>query len=226
MANTERDDPIQARNVYTTIALLDLAAAAGVRIFVGAGSQAEYGPYPRPIREDDATHPTSLYGHAKLAAGNMAALLADRHKIRFAWLRIFSAYGLKDNTRWLIPTLIRSLKAGMPMQLTACEQRWGFIHSRDIASAFRVAIENDRASGFFNVGASNAQKLREVVLWLRDQIAPGAPLGFGEIPYRSDQAMVLVSDTSRLIELGWEPKVALSDGLMEMIIHNASSELT
>lgn len=217
--NTDRNRPIQARNVSDTVAFVDLAAAAGVRAFVGAGSQAEYGPYPRAIREDDVPRPTTLYGHAKLATGNMAGRIAEEHGLRFAWMRIFSAYGPKDSPRWIIPSLIRSLKSGERMALTACEQRWGFIHARDLASAFRIVIESEGASGIFNAGSPDAPPLRDTVLLLRDRVAPGAPLGFGEIPYRPDQVMVLQADVSRLVALGWAPSTPLADGLDEMIAY-------
>src|ERR1700742_2361956 len=42
VGNTERNSTVQARNVPDALDLVDMAAAAGARIFVGAGSQAEY----------------------------------------------------------------------------------------------------------------------------------------------------------------------------------------
>ena len=56
----------------------------------------------RAIRETDVPNPSTLYGRAKLAAGAMAGQLCAECGVRFAWLRIFSAYGPKDAPNWLI----------------------------------------------------------------------------------------------------------------------------
>lgn len=217
VGNTDRNSPVQARNVPDTVELAALAAEGGARVFVGAGSQAEYGPHPRIIREDDAARPTTLYGKAKLAAGSMAGQLAAERGIRFAWLRIFSTYGPKDADAWLIPSMIRTLKSGQRMALTGCEQLWSFLHARDAAAGFRLALTDPGANGVYNLGAPEAPPLRETVTTLRDLVDPGAELGFGEVPYRPDQVMVLQPDMSRLMGHGWRPQVALADGLRETV---------
>lgn len=217
VAGSDRNSPVQAANVAETVRLAELAAGAGAKIFIGAGSQAEYGPYDRAIREDDVARPTTLYGMAKLAAGSMAMRLAEERGLRAAWLRIFSTYGPKDADTWLIPSMIRNLRSGQHMALTACEQRWGFLHARDAAAAFRLAITHDSASGIFNVGSPEAPPLRETVMRLRDLVDPGAALGFGELAYRPDQVMILAADVSHMLALGWKPEVSLDEGLRETV---------
>lgn len=217
VGGADRNSPVQATNVSDTVRLVELAADAGAKVFVGAGSQAEYGPYDRAIREDDVTRPTTLYGMAKLAAGSMAQRLCEERGLRAAWLRIFSTYGPKDADYWLIPSMIRNLRSGKPMALTGCEQRWGFLHARDAAAAFRLAITSAAASGVFNVGSPDAPPLRNTVMRLRDVIDPGAVLGFGELAYRPDQVMVLAADVSRISALGWQPELSLDEGLRETV---------
>ncbi|WP_027576391.1 NAD(P)-dependent oxidoreductase [Bradyrhizobium sp. WSM1743] len=217
VAGSDRNSPVQAANVAETVKLVELAAEAGARTFVGAGSQAEYGPYDRAIREDDPARPTTLYGMAKLAAGSMALRLCEERGLRGAWLRIFSTYGPKDADYWLIPSFIRNLRSEQHMALTACEQRWGFLHARDAAAAFRLASTQVDARGVFNVGSPEAPPLRETVTRLRDLVDPGAVLGFGELAYRPDQVMILAADVSRMLALGWKPEVPLDEGLRETV---------
>src|SRR5262245_55853820 len=57
VGNSERNSKDQARNIVDTVELADLAGDAGATIFVGAGSQAEYGPYDRAIAENDVPRP-------------------------------------------------------------------------------------------------------------------------------------------------------------------------
>jgi UDP-glucose 4-epimerase len=216
VGNSERNSKDQVRNIADAVELADLAADAGATIFVGAGSQAEYGPYDRVIAESDAPRPTTFYGIAKLASGLMVERRCAERKLRFAWLRIFSTYGPKDGESWLIPSLIRTLRANEHMALTACEQRWGFLHARDAAAAVRLVLASPAAQGIYNLGAPDAPQLRDTVMRLRDLIGAGE-LGFGEVPYRPDQVMVLAADVTRLQALGWRPAIGLDQGLRETI---------
>jgi nucleoside-diphosphate-sugar epimerase len=223
VGNSDRNNKDQARNIVDIVELIDLAADAGATIFVGAGSQAEYGPYDRAIVETDPPKPTTLYGIAKLASCWMAERRCAERKLRFAWLRIFSVYGPKDNDAWLIPSLIRTLRANGHMALTACEQRWGFLHARDAAAATRLVLASPAAEGVYNLGSPEAPPLRETVTRLRDLIGTG-DLGFGEVPYRPDQVMVLAADVKRLEALGWRPAVALERGLRETVAWSRTAD--
>ena len=216
VGNSERNSSDQARNIVDAVELADLAADAGATVFVGAGSQAEYGPYDRAISESDVPRPTTLYGIAKLASGLMTERRCAARMLRFVWLRIFSTYGPKDGESWLIPSLIRTLCADGHMALTACEQRWGFLHARDAAAAVRLVLASSSAQGIYNLGSPDAPQLRETVTRLRDLIGAGE-LGFGEVPYRPDQVMVLAADVARLVALGWRPNVDLDQGLRETL---------
>jgi nucleoside-diphosphate-sugar epimerase len=216
VANTDRNAPLQAENIVDTLNLLADAADHGVRAFVAAGSQAEYGPYNRAISEDDEAKPTTLYGMAKLATYQMGTKLASELGLRFAWLRVFSTYGPGDNDCWLLPQVVRTLKSGKRMSLTGCEQQWGFLHARDAAEAFRIALESNRAAGIFNVGSADAPSLRDTLETLRQLINSEAELGIGDIPYRPDQVMILKAEIDKLRTLGWSPSVELRDGLEEL----------
>lgn len=217
VAGADRNNPLQARNVTDAAEFASACAEEGVTVFVGAGSQAEYGPYPRAISEDDPAHPTTLYGQSKLAAMKAIWKMAAANGQRMVWLRVFSTYGPKDAEHWLIPSLIRTLQSGRRMPLTRCEQLWGFLHARDAASAFRLALEQPAARGILNLGSPEAPPLQQTVLALRDIVNPSAELGFGDIPYRDDQVMILKADVARLAGLGWHPRIDLLTGLRETV---------
>ncbi|MDE5443686.1 NAD-dependent epimerase/dehydratase family protein [Bradyrhizobium sp. CSA207] len=223
VGNSERNSGDQARNIVDAVELAGLAADAGATIFVGAGSQAEYGPYDRAIAESDAPRPTTLYGIAKLASGLMIERRCAERTLRFVWLRIFSTYGPKDGEAWLIPSLIRTLRANGHMALTACEQRWGFLHARDAAAAVGLVLASPAAQGTYNLGSPDAPQLRDTVRRLRELIGAGE-LGFGEVPYRPDQVMVLAANMARLEALGWRPMVGLDQGLRETLAWHEAAE--
>lgn len=61
-----RDDAeVQTRNIQYTQDAVQLAHRCGCTVFVGAGSQAEYGIVPGVITEETPCNPFSAYGKAK-----------------------------------------------------------------------------------------------------------------------------------------------------------------
>jgi nucleoside-diphosphate-sugar epimerase len=218
VASKNRNDPAQTENVASTVALVQLAASLGARHFIGLGSQGEYGPHAEPIDESAPARPTTLYGVAKLSAGLFAAHLCREAGLRFAWLRLFSAYGEANDTDWMIPYLILKLLDGERPSLTEGTQAWDFIHVDDVTRAIEAVLETPAATGVFNLASGHAVPLRRVVEQIRDSIDPSLPLGFGEVPFRPDQVMRLEAVVDRLRgATGWEPRVDLDEGVRRTI---------
>ena len=138
--------------------------------------------------------------------------------VRWAWVRIFSLYGPRDNPEYIIPSLVEKLLRREKPSLTAGEQLWDYLYVRDAAEAIVDVGQNPNAEGVFNLGSGRAQTIRQTVEQLRDLIDPSLPLGLAEVPYRPDQVMHLQADISRLqAATGWTPRTALADGLAQTI---------
>jgi UDP-glucose 4-epimerase len=218
VGNQYRNDLSQINNIQSTLNLIKKSKEFGCQKFIGLGSQAEYGPKKEAITEESPTTPTTLYGETKLACGKISAKVADSIDLEFAWLRLFSSYGPKDDPQWMIPYVILQLNQGISPNLTAGEQRWDYLYITDVAEAlWKVSISPD-ATGFFNLGSGQAPSLKTTIEKIRNKIDPNIPLKFGEIAYRPDQVMHLQADISRLQKLAyWNPVINLDDGLQQTI---------
>lgn len=223
---SDRNHPLQLENVSAAVALYKLASRLGCSRIVGMGSQAEYGPHEGRISEDTPPRPTTLYGAAKLATCILLERASAIGGQTFAWLRLFSSYGPDDDPDWMIPYLVSTLLAGSRPSLTAAEQLWDYIHVEDAAAAV-VAMADADACGVFNLGSGTARPLREIVTAVRDAIDPSLPLGFGEVPYRTDQVMHLEADISALQRAtGWAPVIDLAVGLRGLVDYHRQKMLT
>jgi len=206
-----------SENVPWSLGIADAARELGCSVLLGFGSQAEYGPQNRVLNEDALPAPMTLYGATKLAVYRATDAVLESSGVRFLWLRVFSSYGPGDHMT-VLPYVIRALLAGQRPALTPCEQRWDFVHVDDVAEAAIAALETESARGVFNVGSGEAPVLRDVLEWLRDQIDPTLPLGFGERPYAPRQIMLLQADIGRIVAaVGWKPRRLLNGGLQELI---------
>lgn len=213
VTNEHRNDPAQTENVTLTAGIADL----GCKHFIGLGSQAEYGPLNKKIRETDKGQPTTAYGRSKFAAHIVTRNMYDERDLDWSWLCVFSTYGPREDPSWMIPYVIRELLAGKTPALTACEQRWDYLFGPDAADAIWSVIKA-KATGLFNLGSGRAESLRKIVETLRDEIDPALPVAFGRIPYRPDQVMHLEADISKLTKAtGWTPATSLEEGLKQTV---------
>lgn len=206
------------KNITYIQNLFTLAEQAGIKSIIGLGSQAEYGPRNAVLDEQALTQPTTLYGVAKLSAYYLLRALCARQQIRFAWLRLFSSYGPKDNTTWFIPYLILELLQGRVPQLTKGEQRWDYVYVEDVVSAIMRIAAHPTAAGIFNVGSGEANTVKQLAETIRDLLNPSIELALGAVPYRPDQVMHLQADINRLQQtVDWQPQVSLTQGIEKTV---------
>ena len=91
VGNVHRNDAaLQLGNVQFACELASVCADCGVQHFIGAGSQAEYGPKRSLITESECPAPTTLYGAAKLSTCVLTQRICELAGVGHAWLRIFS----------------------------------------------------------------------------------------------------------------------------------------
>lgn len=218
-ANESRNDvDLQMKNIQYTIEAVRAARRIGCKVFIGAGSQAEYGRAEGKLKSETPTFPENAYGMAKLCAGQMSRVECNKLGIDHIWCRILSVYGPYINRVAMIPGLISKLLQGEKPALTSGEQLWDFLYSEDAADAlYRMAVYGVSES-VYPLGDGYARPLREYIEIIRDKINKDLPLGFGEIPYSEKQIMHLEADISLLKEhTGFVPKVSFEEGITKTI---------
>lgn len=199
--------------VADSMALLELARAAGCRRFVGAGTCAEYDwSYERLVENVTPCLPRTLYGAAKLAVCTVGERFAP---LSFAWARYGFLFGSRDGR--LISSAIEALSAGRDFPCSSGEQVRDFIHVDDAAAA-TVALVLSDVTGPINIGSGEPTSVRAVVESIA-QLAGGTgrPL-FGAVAARPDEPRALVLDLARLTtEVGWRPAHTLRERIASMV---------
>lgn len=209
----------QEKNIGCALEALTAAKALHCSKFIGAGSQAEYGPLDLScIAPASPTDPVEAYGVAKLAAGKLVRMQAKLWGMDCLWVRIFSVYGKFDFPCTLISSTIQKLSCGERPALTKGVQRWDYLYDYDAGNAFRLIGEKAVGNKVYCLGSGQAKPLREYIEQIRDFINPDMSLGFGEIPYPENPVMNLCADISSLqADTGWRPRISFEDGIKEII---------
>jgi len=215
----ERDNVlVQEKNIAFTIDAVKVAFKSGCKVFVGAGSQAEYGIAKDPLTSKTPIQPQSAYGIAKYAAGRMSGLLSEQLGMRHNWVRILSMYGNNDSPNTLIMYTIAELNAGKSPQLTRCEQIWDYVHCEDAARAILAIGKLGLPGKTYPLGSGKARRLSEYIEDIRKIIDPTIELHFGAKEYFAHQPMYLCADISELTkDTGWKPEIDFSNGIRMLI---------
>lgn len=218
IGNGKNDMSSQINNIQYTIDAVRIAKKLGCSVFLGAGSQAEYGRTESVLTPQTPCFPENGYGMAKLCAGQMSRIEAQSLGIDHIWMRILSVYGPCDVSTTLVSSMIQQLLNGNKPMLTAGGQIWDYLYSEDAARALYLAAKHGVSGRIYPLGSGRSQPLRSYIEAIRDEINPSLPLGFGEILYGPLQVMHLEADISLLNQdTGFVPQVEFKDGIRETI---------
>lgn len=216
--NRNKSTELQSRNIGYTLEAVKAAHALGCRRFIGAGSQAEYGPMDAErISPDSPVRPITPYGASKLAAGQLAMMLCKELGLECIWPRIFSVYGIYEKETTMIASGLRKMLAGEKTEFTPAGQRWDYLYSKDAGRAYYLIGENGRAGAVYCVGSGQARPLREYIEIMAGMT--GAPFtGIGARPYPPGAVMNLCADTESLTrDTGFVPQYTFEEGIRETI---------
>jgi nucleoside-diphosphate-sugar epimerase len=205
-------------NILGTLALLEAARAAGVGLFVNAGSSSEYGYKSEPMRETDRLEPNSVYAVGKAAAAHLVALPAMRGDMAAVTMRLFSVYGPWEEPTRLIPTVIRKARAGLPLEMVPPETARDFVFVDDVLDAMTAFDRLSACRGeVLNIGSGVQSTMREVVEAVQRAVGTRSEIRWGAFPARKWDTARWQADPSRAAEvLGWRARTPLADGMARM----------
>jgi len=191
---------LQADNINYTLEAVELAARLGCSVFVGAGSQAEYGRCDKPLRPDTPAFPENGYGIAKLAAGQLSRIRCEQLKIKHIWTRILSVYGPYDGEYTMVMSTLKKMLANEETHFTAGDQIWDYIYSEDAADMMLHLAEYGEHGTICCIASGEARPLKEYIKDMYSVTGCTARLGLGDIPYGDKQVMSLCVDRKYIQE--------------------------
>ena len=142
--------------------------------------------------------------------------------LKFINVLLQHMYGPGDDTTKFSTRIIQScLKNDSHIPLTLGGQQRDFIYIEDVVSAYDTLVRHStawhEACVDVEIGSGEAPTLREFVELVHKLTESSAGLGFGAIPYRSNEGMLYQADLTRMRSFGWSPRIPLVDGLRRTI---------
>ena len=203
-------------NVLGTVNALAAARRAGARRFVFASSGgAVYGEQEAfPAPEQHPRRPASPYGVSKLC-GEEYLELARRDGLSTLSLRYANVYGPGQDPMGeagvVAIFLHKMLQGGDPVINGDGEQTRDFVYVEDVARANVLALSS-ATTGALNVGTGVETSVKEVARILAQAAGHRKAIAHGPAA-PGEQRRSSVDPRAARAQLGWEPRVALGEGL-------------
>lgn len=209
---------LQEKNIHNTLEAVELAHDVGCNVFVGAGSQAEFGNVQGELSDAVPKNPITGYGIAKYAAGKLSAVKCEQFGMRQSWGRIVSTYGPRDNSYTMIMSSIIGMLKGERLSFTKGDQIWDYLYGEECSRAFLLIGKYGKHNKAYTIGSGKSRLLRDYIVAMRDIINPDLELGIGERDYYPNQVMKLTANIDELTEdTGFVPEISFEDGIRKTV---------
>ena len=209
-------------NVLGTIAVLQSALETGTRRLVntstGGGLYGDAELLPTP--EDHPIRPLAPYGQSKYAAEGYCELYARLHGLSTVSLRYGNVYGPRQDVHGEagVVAIFCGLAVGgrQPRVFGDGRQTRDWVDVSDVVAANLMAAESHLTAPI-NIGHGRETSVLDLIGALDEVADPGLaePVFEPERPGEVRRSCLDVTRARR--ELGWEPKVALTDGLRTIL---------
>lgn len=178
-----------------------------------------------PIATDETKQVdlASIYALTKYVQERSCQIFGGAYDVEVVALRLFNVFGAgqalsNPYTGVLANFGARLLNDQPPLVFEDGEQRRDFVHVRDVAHAFRLAMESPRAAGHtINIGSGNSYTIRGVAELLAEAMGVPEiePLVLGKA--RAGDIRHCFADIGKARELlGYRPRHLLEDSLDEL----------
>ncbi len=205
--------------------LLEVARRDGARFLLASTSECYGDPLVHPQKETywgnvNPVGPRSCYDESKRFAEALTMAWHRTHGVRTNIARIFNTYGprMKLDDGRVVPAFLGQALAGRPMTVFGDgSQTRSFCYVRDMVEGLcRLMLSDER----YPVNLGNPQEITvlEFAETIRNLTGSASAIEYRPLP--EDDPKRRKPDITKARQLlGWEPKVALEDGLRETIAY-------
>ena len=225
-------DPVQTTktSVIGAINMLGLAKRTKARVFQASTSEVYGDPTVHPQPEDyrgnvNPLGPRACYDEGKRAAETLFFDYNRQHHVPIKVARIFNTYGprMHPNDGRVVSNFIVQALRGEPITLYGDgSQTRAFCFVSDLVEGFiRLMATPDDITGPVNLGNPHEIPVRELAERIVRITGSRSTISYRPLP-QDDPTQRCPDITLARKLLGWEPAVALDDGLQRTVAYFAS----
>ncbi len=205
-------------NLTGTLNLLELCRRQGVPKFILASTSSIYGdgaPLPTP-ETASSDRPLQPYAASKKGAEALCHSYHYLYDIDVTVFRYFTVYGPAGRPDMSMFRFTKWINEGLPLHLNGDgEQSRGFTYVDDIARGTILGLQ-PLGYEIINLGGHESVKINDLIHMLEDQIGKKALIEHHP-PVAADMLASWADIQKARRLLGWEPQVALKQGVAHLV---------
>jgi UDP-glucuronate decarboxylase len=222
-------DPVQTTKtaVHGSINMLGLAKRTGARILLTSTSEVYGDPLVHPQTEDywgnvNPIGPRACYDEGKRAAETLFFDYHRQHNLGIKVVRLFNTYGprMHPHDGRVVSNFIMSALTGEPLTVYGeGEQTRSFCYISDLINGLIAMMNSDSdVTGPINLGNPGEFTIGELANIVIEKTNSNSKIDY--LPLPVDDPIRRQPDITRAkATLGWEPTIALNEGLDTTITH-------
>ena len=218
--------PIETLRVgsHGTQCALDLAAEKGARFVLASTSEVYGDPQVHPQPETywghvNPTGPRGVYDEAKRYAEALTLAYRNARGVDAGIVRIFNTFGprMRPDDGRAIPNFIRQALRGEPVTVSGDgTQTRSICYVDDLVRGVLAMLLETHDPGPVNIGNPHEISMVDLARWIIELTGSTSEVKFIARP--TDDPTIRRPDTTKAQELlGWQPRVAVKDGLERTI---------
>jgi NAD dependent epimerase/dehydratase len=209
-------------NVMGTLNVLLASREAGIERIVHTSTSEVYGTALQvPIDESHPLHGQSPYSASKIGADMLAESFYRSFDLPVVTLRPFNTYGPRQSARAVIPTIITQALTQEVLHLGNLDARRDLTYVSDTVGGFLRVAETSGVEGeTFNLGTGREVRIADLAQEILEITGRPMQVRVDQERLRPEKSEVqrLLSDNRRARQrLGWQPQVALREGLARTV---------
>jgi len=204
-------------NVLGTLNVLEICRLQNVSRVFFASSYVYGQPKYLPVDEEHPLQPTSPYAWSKVLGENLCRAYHQDYGLDCSILRVFNIYGEGQSDSFLIPSIARQLPTGR-IQLNDPEPRRDFVYIDDVVQSYiKVAECEGGEFEVYNIGSGASYSVNDVVTYMIEAWGQDVEVTYRQERRKGEIENVVANIQKAKKKLGWEPLIALPQGLARYI---------
>jgi dTDP-glucose 4,6-dehydratase len=219
-AETSNTNHFISSNVSGTQTIIQHCLKWGVSRLIYISDDKVYGQLKNeddlPFKETAPFNPRYAYAASKAAGELLITAAHHSRELPYDIIRLSNVYGPRQPARNLIPTAINSIIRNEKIRLYGDGlQVRNWIHTYDACSAILTVLNSTVSNGSYNVSGYEYSNI-EVIQKICNVFGKGHELiTFVDPVTHYDTRRS--SDSTKIRELGWKPRLKLGDGILETV---------
>lgn len=201
-------------NVLGTQNILDAAVQHGVRVIYGSSCEAYGSAMPLPVTEESGLMPHSPYAASKAGADRLCYAYHKTYDLDVTILRPCNIYGerQKEGVGGALIAILtkRALEGKSLMIFGDGHQSREYMNVDDLVSSYDLVLNRSDLAGWtLNVGTGETISVKDIAEFI--SVKMDANIEYG--PARAGEIETFLLDSTKIRNLGFDPKVRFWDGI-------------